>query len=288
MHVFTLNGVRIECGLAVMLLIPAAIAFDVLDQMLLLFVSLSLHELSHAYMARRLGAVVYSVEIQPFGFCARLKDGVKLSPGAELLIAMAGPAFSVMAALSGMGIFSAFGKELPLLEDFIGINAAVAAVNLVPVSVLDGGMALKAILSVYVSRSRAVKITGYAGIAVSVLLIAAGTYLFIGGGGFSMPLFGVFLFFASIKEIRRANMADVGRIAAHRRLSGGGMRVRQLAFHRSTRLFCVLSELHYGSYNSIVILDDDMRGIYTVDESTLLSAAEKLGANAQLFDLIPK
>ena len=84
MHVFTLNGVRIECGLPVMLLIPAAIAFDVLDQMLLLFVSLSLHELSHAYMARRLGAVVYSVEIQPFGFCARLKDGVKLRKGKKV------------------------------------------------------------------------------------------------------------------------------------------------------------------------------------------------------------
>lgn len=39
---------------------------------MLALVSLAVHELSHAFMAARLGLIVSSIEVQPFGFIAEL------------------------------------------------------------------------------------------------------------------------------------------------------------------------------------------------------------------------
>ncbi|WP_228709220.1 site-2 protease family protein [Amycolatopsis keratiniphila] len=115
----------------------------------LFVLSLLVHELAHAVVARRNGVAVEGITLWLLGGVARLK-GEALTPGAEFRIAVVGPAVS---ALTSAGMFmlawAADAAGLPMLGVGVlgyvaGINLLLAGFNLIPASPLDGGRILRA------------------------------------------------------------------------------------------------------------------------------------------------
>ena len=70
MKIAVFGRTELRCSICVLLLVPAAAVLGKLPALMLALVSLAVHELSHAFMAARLGLVVSSIEVQPFGFIA--------------------------------------------------------------------------------------------------------------------------------------------------------------------------------------------------------------------------
>jgi Zn-dependent protease len=115
---------------------------------LLFFVSLLLHELGHAIQAQRDGIEIDGITLWVFGGVARLR-GQMPSAGAELRVALAGPAVSL--ALGAFFLLVALALPLPGTVDgvlfWLGqINLYLLVFNILPALPLDGGRVLHAVL----------------------------------------------------------------------------------------------------------------------------------------------
>src|ERR671918_1140621 len=104
------------------------------------FASVLLHELGHAFQARREGMEIDGITLWLFGGVARFK-GMFPSAGAELRIAIAGPAVSLALGF----LFVAFAAIMSLPEAVDGvaawlgfINLILLVFNLLPALPLDG------------------------------------------------------------------------------------------------------------------------------------------------------
>jgi Zn-dependent protease len=134
---------------------------------LLFFGSIVLHELGHAFAARRRGVKVLGIDLWFFGGIAKL-DRDSESPGEELEIAAAGPAVTLVIVAICLGVTAllqggdplevatlasgATTSPLNLLIGFVGtMNAIIFVFNLVPAFPLDGGR---------IARAAAWKVTG--------------------------------------------------------------------------------------------------------------------------------
>lgn len=138
---------------------------------LLVFGSVLLHELGHAWTARRLGVDVAGIELSFFGGAAKMLR-LPRSARDELWIAAAGPAVSLMLGGVGLGLREASG--LALLGWLGWVNVILAAFNLVPALPMDGGRILRALLSRRMSFLRAtdLSVTVARGVAVAFVGIA--------------------------------------------------------------------------------------------------------------------
>ena len=145
-----------------------------------LFISIALHELSHALVGRSQAIPVKTITMFLFGGVAQL-EGEPGSPRAELLMAIAGPLASlVLAAVFFLLETAAITLGLPsllraLLAYLASINVVVAVFNMLPGYPLDGGRVLRAALWHYMKDIvRATRVASGIGQLFGLFIIALG------------------------------------------------------------------------------------------------------------------
>jgi len=174
---------------------------------LLFFVSILLHELGHAWQARREGLEVDGITLWLFGGVSQFKSGFP-SAGAEFRIAIAGPLVSLV--LGGTFVLIALAG-LPSAVDGVAawlgyINLALLVFNLIPALPLDGGRVLRAAL--WKSKGDlgwATRVGTDIGRVFAYLFIGLGIAMFIFQGSFSgawLAFIGWFLLQAATAEAR--------------------------------------------------------------------------------------
>jgi Zn-dependent protease/predicted transcriptional regulator len=174
---------------------------------LLFFASLLLHELGHAWQARREGVEIDGITLWLFGGVAQFKTRFP-SAGAEFRIAIAGPLVSLVLGLAFVLIAVA---GLPSAVDGVAawlgyINLALLIFNLIPALPLDGGRVLRAALwQISGDLGWATRIAATVGRGFAYLFIALGIAMFIFQGSFSgawLAFIGWFLLQAASAEAR--------------------------------------------------------------------------------------
>ncbi len=110
-----------------------------------LYLSVLLHEASHAFMARHYGYQVSSITLHFLGGATAI-EGEARTPRQELFIAVVGPLTSIAVGLGALGLWfvTPDGLLLMAVEGLAGANLIVGVLNLIPGLPLDGGRVLKA------------------------------------------------------------------------------------------------------------------------------------------------
>jgi Zn-dependent protease len=163
---------------------------------LLLFLSILLHEIGHAVVARRNGVEVEEIDLWLLGGVARMR-GEARDPGAELRYAIAGPAVTaIIAACFGVVVLllpaSTPESARVFLEYQLLINVFLLVFNLLPAFPLDGGRVFRAILWARMNdMQRATNVAARVGNAFGYALAAIGVVLLLGGEAYN----GVWLVF---------------------------------------------------------------------------------------------
>jgi Zn-dependent protease len=203
--IVALISVNIGSAAGLLVAVIAALAF---------LLSILLHELAHALVARRFGVGTDRITLWGLGGIASL-DRDSPSPRAEGWTAFAGPACSAALGAFGMGAAGLFRLadvdhvSIDVLF-WLGImNAGLAVFNLLPGAPLDGGRIVSAWRwSRHGDRFRAREEAAHAGVAVGMVVTAAGTFLVLRGvGGLMLPMTGLFIAINAATERQGARAA---------------------------------------------------------------------------------
>ena len=113
----------------------------------LLYVSVLVHELSHSMVARGYGLPVRRIVLWPLGGVSEI-DREAPTPGREFAIAAAGPALSLVLGGIGWGLYQVANTGIAgaLIRQLVFANIIVGLFNLLPGLPLDGGRMLRAVI----------------------------------------------------------------------------------------------------------------------------------------------
>jgi Zn-dependent protease len=194
---------------------------------LIFFVSIFIHEVAHAVVARRENVPVVEIVLHPFGGLTRFRHE-PATPRAEFRIAIAGPIASFFLALLFLALMTiASSLQIntisPLFFLLFLLNLLLAIFNLFPGYPLDGGRVLRAYLwRRGTDLNEATILTGRCGQIIAAVLIAFGTFITLVRGdfftGFWTIIVGVFLYDSASGIIRQTRekekiiVADVMKI----------------------------------------------------------------------------
>ncbi|HWQ50529.1 MAG TPA: site-2 protease family protein [Terriglobales bacterium] len=184
---------RIRVSPLFVLLLAAFLYVDGTGFALLLLLAAALHEAGHLIALKGCGVGIEEVSFRAFGIEMTTGDTRYIPYRGELAIAVAGPAVNLFAMLVTLGAVAAVGPFWGALF-FVFCNAALAVVNLMPVSGLDGGRILAAVLMPWLGPPRAERILAVVSAVFSALVAGAGLWLlWVTKYNFSLAMIGAYL-----------------------------------------------------------------------------------------------
>lgn len=138
---------------------------------LVVFASVLLHELGHAFTARAQGGKVRHITLMLLGGVTQIEHA-EATPGQQARMAFAGPLVSMLlGALGLLGLKLTFGHptwQMLALMVFV-INGALALFNLLPAFPLDGGRILKALLERKMPNAEATRLAAMVGRGLAII-----------------------------------------------------------------------------------------------------------------------
>ncbi|MGZ4429691.1 MAG: M50 family metallopeptidase [Nocardioidaceae bacterium] len=252
----------------------AGLAFAVL-----LYLSVLLHEASHALMAKRYGLPVRSITLHFLGGVTEM-EGEPDTPGREFGVSVVGPLTSL--AVGGVFLLLrpiAPGGLLGLTVDGLAIaNLVVGVLNLVPGMPLDGGRVLRAVIwKATGNPHRGTLVAGWAGRVVAVLVLG---YPLVRGylGGFTPDITDYLFAFVVSAFLWSGASAAIMSAKVRRRLPALKARTlarRTLTVPHDLPLAEAVRRAQEEQAGSIVVLDQHERPFGIVNEAAVLATPDE-------------
>lgn len=287
MRIGNVKGILIILNGWFLLLLAVFSFLGLLNEVLLAFFFVALHEVAHVAAACCFQMRVQKIELYPFGGVAQMDGFLDASVWQQILVALAGPVFSLI--LSGLFIA---GQHLgyPFNDVYISINFMLGALNLFPAFPLDGGRIFRALIRVVCTEERSVRIVSMSSISIGIgfMLWSLYEYVNLQSVNLSLIMIGILVFAAALKEIRFVRYRMVKK-----------MLLKRSALKKAGQLplsFCValqdvlavrlIKNFSSSQYHVVLVLDERQQILGMVTEAQLVETLERLRGDATLGEMI--
>jgi Zn-dependent protease/CBS domain-containing protein len=248
-----------------------AVAFVVL-----LYLSVLVHELSHSLVARGYGLPVRRILLYPLGGFSEIEREPQ-TPGRELLVSAAGPALSLLLAAAGYGltyVSSAGTIGGTLIRQLMWANLVVGGFNLLPGLPLDGGRMLRAVIWKVTGRPATATIAAaWAGRVIAlglfVLVLAPPVDASIGGDIYTVvwvAVIAAFMWTGAGQAIKATRFRERLPALQARRLARKAVSVAA-----STPLAEAIRRADESQARAVVVVDHDDKPIAILNETAVMA-----------------
>ncbi|HEU4965153.1 MAG TPA: M50 family metallopeptidase [Bacilli bacterium] len=290
LQAFWPTGMKVRIHPLFLLLLIASAATGMLQETLVYFTIVIIHELGHIGVATSYGYRIREMKVLPFGGVAKLEHGAMgWNPRHEVAIAIAGPLNNLLMILVGL-LFHALGLwSEGLTQFFIKANLLIGFFNLLPALPLDGGRILRAAASRERGFRQATEVSIRMSYLLAALMIAIGLFsLWAGHLNLSFLMLGSFLLL-SAWELRKGMRVDLIRFldAKRREKRQDAQPVRTLAVPLTMKVREVIERFAPDAYHMIYVLDEQKNVLTVLGEDELVhSVFEDNGMRMNMRQLL--
>ncbi|MCL2234304.1 MAG: site-2 protease family protein [Firmicutes bacterium] len=235
------------------------------------FFVILLHELAHAYVAKKLGYSLNKLKLAPYG--AQLTgsiEGIKWQH--EAMIALAGPIINIMFAFVFVALWWVFPVTYLFSNVFVTTSVFTAIFNLIPIYPLDGGRALLAILSSRLSRKKAYRILKVFGVIFAVILnVMSVIVLIFGHINPSFILVSLFIFSTTIIPDKNSKYERIYSMTYRTSRLKKGLQVKELMIDGEMTIIQIIKLLNPNHFSKFIIVDKSFKKLGEINELELES-----------------
>ena len=237
----------------------------------LLYLSVLVHELSHSVVARGFGLPVRRILLYPLGGVSEIEREAP-TPGREFAVSSAGPALSLVLGAAGWGLWQLIPDGVPgvLIRQLMVANLIVGVFNLLPGLPLDGGRMLRAVIWKVTKRPTSATIAAaWVGRVLALALLAIPFFSgSLAGGDIVSTLWVVviaaFMWTGASQSIKASRFRERLPALQARRLAR-----RAVSVPASTPLAEAIRQADESGARAIVVVDHDSRPIAIVNEAAV-------------------
>jgi len=240
----------------------------------LLYVSVLIHELSHCVVARGYGLPVRRILLYPLGGFSEIEREPQ-TPGREFLVSGAGPALSLVLAGCGYGLMQVVPPDTiagTLVSQLRWANLVVGIFNLLPGLPLDGGRMLRAVIWKLSGRpATSTIIAAWAGrvLAVALLVVPFAAGMVSGTGAdlrsvIWLAVIAAFMWTGAGQAIKATRFRERLPALQARRLAR-----KAISVPASTPLAEAVRRADEAGARAIVVVDHENTPIAIVNESAV-------------------
>jgi Zn-dependent protease len=241
----------------------------------LLYLSVLVHELSHTIVARGFGLPVRRILLYPLGGVSEIEREPQ-TPTREFLVSAAGPVLSLLLGFASMYLTTLVIRySIPwiVLRQLMYANIVVAIFNFLPGLPLDGGRMLRAIIWKLTGRPATATIAAaWVGRAIAIGLLIViplrnGSLL----GGDIVPIFWV----AAIAWFMWAQAGQAIRATRFRarlpELQARKLARRAISVQASTPVAEAIRQADESRARAVVVVDHDSKPIAILNEAAVMA-----------------
>jgi Zn-dependent protease/CBS domain-containing protein len=242
----------------------------------LLYLSVLIHELSHCVVARGYGLPVRRILLYPLGGFSEIELEPQ-TPGREFLVSAAGPALSLLLAAACFGLMRVVSPDTitgTLVSQLRWANLVVGLFNLLPGLPLDGGRMLRAVIWKLTGRPATSTIAAaWAGrvLAVALLVVpfltgmvnatGSGLYAFVW-----LAVIAVFMWTGAGQAIKATRFRERLPALQARRLARKAVSVAA-----DTPLAEAIRRADQSQARAVVVVDHEDKPIAIVNETAVMA-----------------
>ena len=246
---------------------------------ILAFISIFLHEISHIVVAKRNGCKFNNFKIHIYGTNAEFINIDELSKKEKIQIYLAGPCMNLAIAF----IFFLVGLIInnSIIDKIININLSLLCFNILPAYPLDGSRILEIILSEKILYKKVNDIISKISYIIAIFLIAITLIVFIYSKSLNISLIiAAIIIFLITKGEKKSAMYILMRnifVKRNKLLRNKYIENKSISVYYKVGLINVMAIIDKNRFNSFYILDDDLKLLFIMHEDELIEALKLYG-----------